>query len=50
MREGDYKITINTNDNSYTIEEFSWGIVGWKKMEVKYLAMYLVNADFSFLK
>ncbi|MFG6687371.1 SusE domain-containing protein [Mariniflexile sp. HNIBRBA6329] len=25
---GDYKITINTNDNSYTIEEFSWGIVG----------------------
>ncbi|WP_370479956.1 SusE domain-containing protein [Tamlana flava] len=25
---GDYKITINTNDNSYTIEPFSWGIVG----------------------
>ena len=25
---GDYKITINTNDMSYTIEEFSWGIVG----------------------
>ncbi|MBD0833416.1 SusE domain-containing protein [Aestuariibaculum sediminum] len=25
---GDYKITIDTNDNSYTIEEFSWGIVG----------------------
>lgn len=25
---GDYKVTINTNDNSYTIEEFSWGIVG----------------------
>ena len=28
VTEGDYKITINTNDNSYTIEEFSWGIVG----------------------
>ena len=25
---GDYKITINTNDMSYTIEPFSWGIVG----------------------
>ena len=25
---GSYKITIDTNDNSYTIEEFSWGIVG----------------------
>ncbi|MEP3838100.1 MAG: SusE domain-containing protein [Algibacter sp.] len=25
---GDYKITINTNDNSYTIEPFSWGLVG----------------------
>ncbi len=25
---GDYKVTINTNDNSYTIEEYSWGIVG----------------------
>ncbi len=25
---GDYKITINTNDNSYTIEPYSWGIVG----------------------
>ena len=25
---GDYKITINTNDNSYTIEPFSWGVVG----------------------
>lgn len=25
---GDYKITLNTNDNSYTIEPFSWGIVG----------------------
>jgi hypothetical protein len=25
---GDYKITINTNDMSYTIEAFSWGIVG----------------------
>ncbi|MEL0457375.1 SusE domain-containing protein [Flavobacteriaceae bacterium SZ-1-7] len=25
---GDYKITINTNDNSYSIEPFSWGIVG----------------------
>jgi starch-binding outer membrane protein SusE/F len=25
---GDYKITIDTNDMSYTIEPFSWGIVG----------------------
>ncbi|MFL1013106.1 SusE domain-containing protein [Flavisericum labens] len=25
---GDYKITINTNDNSYTIEPYSWGVVG----------------------
>ena len=25
---GDYKITINTSDLSYTIEPFSWGIVG----------------------
>ncbi len=25
---GDYKITINTNDNSYTIEPFTWGLVG----------------------
>ncbi|WP_299366661.1 SusE domain-containing protein [Winogradskyella sp.] len=25
---GDYRITINTNDNSYTIEEWSWGVVG----------------------
>ncbi|GAA4238267.1 SusF/SusE family outer membrane protein [Postechiella marina] len=25
---GDYKITIDTNDNSYTIEAFSWGVVG----------------------
>ena len=25
---GDYKITLNTNDNSYTIEPYSWGIVG----------------------
>lgn len=25
---GDYKITINTNDNSYSIVPFSWGIVG----------------------
>ncbi|MEN8887069.1 MAG: SusE domain-containing protein [Winogradskyella sp.] len=25
---GDYKITIDTSDNSYTIEPFSWGIVG----------------------
>jgi hypothetical protein len=25
---GDYKITIDTNDMSYTIEKFSWGIVG----------------------
>ena len=25
---GTYKITINWNDNSYTIEEFYWGLVG----------------------
>src|SRR5690606_22594498 len=25
---GDYKITINLNDNTYTMEEFSWGVVG----------------------
>jgi hypothetical protein len=25
---GNYRITINTNDNSYTIEEWSWGVVG----------------------
>ncbi|MCT4629225.1 SusE domain-containing protein [Winogradskyella sp.] len=25
---GNYKITINTSTNAYTIEEFSWGIVG----------------------
>ena len=25
---GDYKITIDTNDMSYTIEPFSWGVVG----------------------
>ncbi len=25
---GDYKITLNLNDNTYTIEAFSWGIVG----------------------
>ena len=25
---GTYKITMNSNDNTYTIEEFSWGIVG----------------------
>ena len=25
---GNYKITINTSDNSYTIEPYSWGIVG----------------------
>ncbi|MBA6153553.1 SusE domain-containing protein [Gelidibacter maritimus] len=28
VTEGDYKITLNLNDNTYTIEEFSWGIVG----------------------
>ena len=28
VTEGDYKITIDTNNNNYTIEEFSWGIVG----------------------
>lgn len=25
---GDYKITLNLNDNTYTIEQYSWGIVG----------------------
>lgn len=25
---GDYKITLNLNDMTYTIEEYSWGIVG----------------------
>ncbi len=25
---GDYKITLDLNSNTYTIEEFSWGIVG----------------------
>lgn len=25
---GDYKITLNLNDNTYSIEEFSWGVVG----------------------
>jgi hypothetical protein len=25
---GNYKMTINTSTNAYTIEEFSWGIVG----------------------
>ena len=25
---GDYKITIDTNDNSYSIEPYSWGVVG----------------------
>lgn len=25
---GDYKITFNTSDNSYSIEPFSWGVVG----------------------
>ncbi|CAL2101105.1 SusE family lipoprotein precursor [Tenacibaculum sp. 190130A14a] len=25
---GTYKVTLNLNDNTYTIEEFSWGIVG----------------------
>lgn len=28
VEEGDYKITLNLNDNTYTIEEFSWGVVG----------------------
>ncbi|WP_203296389.1 SusE domain-containing protein [Luteirhabdus pelagi] len=26
--QGDYKVTLNLNDNTYTIEPFSWGIVG----------------------
>ncbi len=25
---GNYKVTLNLNDNTYTIEAFSWGIVG----------------------
>ena len=25
---GDYKITLNLNDNTYTIEAYSWGVVG----------------------
>lgn len=25
---GDYKITLNLNDNTYTMEEYSWGVVG----------------------
>ena len=25
---GTYKITMNLNDNTYTIDEFSWGVVG----------------------
>lgn len=25
---GDYKITLNFNDNTYTLENYSWGIVG----------------------
>lgn len=25
---GDYKITVNLNENTYTIEPYSWGIVG----------------------
>ncbi|MER3317758.1 MAG: SusE domain-containing protein [Allomuricauda sp.] len=25
---GDYKITMNLNDNTYSIEEYSWGVVG----------------------
>lgn len=25
---GNYKITLNLNDNTYTMEDFSWGIVG----------------------
>lgn len=25
---GNYKITLNLNDNTYSIEEFSWGVVG----------------------
>ena len=28
VTEGNYKITINTNNNEYSIEPFSWGIVG----------------------
>lgn len=25
---GDYKITLNLNDSTYTMEDFSWGVVG----------------------
>lgn len=28
VTEGDYKITMNLNDNTYTIEPFTWGVVG----------------------
>lgn len=28
VTEGDYKITMNLSDNTYSIEPFSWGIVG----------------------
>lgn len=28
VTEGNYKITLNFNNNTYTIEEFSWGVVG----------------------
>ena len=28
VTEGNYKITINTSNQNYTIEKFSWGIVG----------------------
>lgn len=28
VTSGTYKITLNLNDNTYTMEEFSWGVVG----------------------
>ncbi len=28
VTDGTYKITMNLNDNTYTIEPFSWGVVG----------------------
>ncbi|MEO5788942.1 MAG: SusE domain-containing protein [Gelidibacter sp.] len=28
VTQGNYKITMNLNENTYTIEKFSWGVVG----------------------
>ncbi|MBD0777131.1 SusF/SusE family outer membrane protein [Maribacter sp. ANRC-HE7] len=46
---GTYKITINLNDNSYSIEEFYWGLVGsatpnaWDGPDVKLSYDYTTN-------